>query len=543
MPLQWLNLGGSVEEARKPKTGPQEAPANVQRAGYEYGIPQSGLTEYSQGIGDATQSDRRALMVQLYESTMACTWASACIDAISRTITGGGLVFDWDADDGEGDQEEPEKPAEVLACERLFKFTNSREDSAQLLRGTISDLLTFGDAYIEVCWLGKLPVAMYSLDCPSMNPIADEHGNISGYVQVTDLGQRATFKPHEVIHISMDSPRSGIFGVSPTQKALLPITEWLFASATLKEIYRKGAPPNIHVDLPQGTSPTDTNRWLAQYASRNIGPRNLGNPIITRGGAAITELQAARVAEIQSTKNQARDEIISTYGVPPAEVAIIESGNLGGGTGESQRKSFLVNTCGPIAKLILEKLEFHLVKQGFNITGWHLKFSEVDMRDSATVEAIRDQRLRNGAWTLNRYKAEIGEPPVEGGDVAVLVERMGVILWRDMEASSTATIAKNLRGTALEPDEPTKPGDDTPVGISKPEPEPVPAMTGQPGQPGTPSGPPGDQPPAQGQPPPKGGKKPTETVPDRPVRGGPDRDVWAAYKTRLAELRRHLPPE
>jgi hypothetical protein len=65
------------------------------------------------------------------------------------------------------------------------------------------------------------------------------------------------------------------------------------------------------------------------------------------------------------------------------------------------------------------------------------------------VEVIRDQRLRNGSWTLNRYRAEIGEPPVDGGDDAVLVDRQNLVLWQDMAAMSKAMVAgKGAPGVA-----------------------------------------------------------------------------------------------
>ena len=68
---------------------------------------------------------------------------------------------------------------------------------------------------------GNQPVAIYNLDCPSIYPIADAHGHISSYVQLTEYGQRAEFETREVIHIPYDSLRSGVFGLSPTQAAAL----------------------------------------------------------------------------------------------------------------------------------------------------------------------------------------------------------------------------------------------------------------------------------------------------------------------------------
>jgi hypothetical protein len=168
---------------------------------------------------------------------------------------------------------------------------------------------------------------------------------------------------------------------------------------------------------------------------------------------------------------QKRDEIIASYGVPPAKVGIIESGNLGGGTGEAQDRTFMINTCQPIAELILEALNFALAKNGFGVSGWRLKFRDIDMRDSKTVEDIRDIRLKNGSWTLNRYRVDIGEPAVDGGDQPVLVDRENLVKWADMDAASKASIANKLKGTALEPADPQH---GEPVTVEKPEPAPVP---------------------------------------------------------------------
>jgi HK97 family phage portal protein len=508
----WQGLTGSAEVL---ETAPAKLP---EREGYVYGIGPGGLTESNQGLGGATQTDRRSMLQSLYEAYLSCPWAWASINAIARTITAGGLVTDWDSDDGQGSEQEPDKPEQVLLLERMIGYCNPRENIRQILRGVIIDLLVFGDAFVEVVWLGQQPVALYTLDCPSMLPITDEHGNVTSYVQITDAGQRATFEPREVIHISLDAPRSSVFGVSPTQAAMLPITAWLFAAATSKEIFRKGAPPQIHVDFPASNSTADINRWNAQYQQRNIGPRNIGTPISTKGGAQIQELAQSRTMDYLKYLDQKRDEIIASYGVPPAKVGIIESGNLGGGTGEAQDRTFMINTCQPIAELVLEALNFHLAKLGFDVEGWKLKFRDIDMRDSETVEKIRDMRLRNGSWTLDRYRADIGEPPVDGGDQAVLVDRENLVKWADMDAASKAGIANKLKGTALEPGDPAH---GEPVTVEKPEPAPVPpqlaAFAGKapPGEPPEPADPEKEPPPVE--------------------------SLQAAYKRRLREALARLP--
>jgi hypothetical protein len=453
------------------------APKTPERSGFEFGIPPGGIDEYNQSVGGSTGSDRKSLLAELYDSYISCPWAFATVNAVARTITAGGLVTDWNNDTGEGDEEMPDKPPNVLALERLLAFTNPREDIRQLMRGVITDLMVFGDAYIEVVWVGNLPVSLYSLDAPTMIPRADEHGEIKGYVQITDYGQRATFEPREVIHISMDAPRSGVFGVSPMLAAQVPITSWLFAAATGKEMFRKGLPATIHADFPAGMQAGEINRWVAQYMQRNIGPRNIGRPISTKNGGRVTELQSGRIADIETWLDQKRDEILAAMGVPPAMASVIESGHLGSGTGESQMKTFRVNTCEPIAQLVLEKINYHIVRAGFGIMDWFLKFGDVDLRDSQVIENIRDTRLRNGSWTLNRYRTEIGEPPVDGGNEAVLVDRQNIVLWSDMADMSKATIGAKQQPAAPAPapagDTGTIPGLDDPATDGDPEDSPA----------------------------------------------------------------------
>ncbi|GAA2018986.1 hypothetical protein GCM10009839_14100 [Catenulispora yoronensis] len=436
---------------RRPSKDIVYALAQVERKGFEYGIPDTGIGEYDQGIGNAGPADRRTTLKTMYDAYVACPWAFSAVNAIVRTITAGGLVTDWDSDTGQGDQPQPVKPANVLALERMLAWCNQRDDIRQVMRGAIVDLLVYGDAYLELVWVGDQPVALYNLDCPSIYPVADAHGHISGYVQVTEYGQRASFETREVIHIPYDSLRTGVFGLSPTQAAMLPITCWLFAAGNSKQVFRRGNPPTVHVDMPAGMSSSDVRRWDAMYAQRNLGSDNVGRPIITKGGAHVQELAPARIVDAISFLDQKRDEILAVYGVPPAKGGVIEAGHLGAGTGEAQDRTFRVNTCAPIAEIVLEKLNFHLVRHGFKIDGWRLKFGDIDWRDSKVVEDIRDSRLRNGSWTLNRYRAEIGEPPVPGGDAAVLVDRQNLVLWKDIAVMSEAMVlAKRAPGVAAQ---------------------------------------------------------------------------------------------
>ena len=429
-----------VEEAKTPPPAvqaltPEYTAAQIRRRGFEFGVP---LTSEMPTAQMAASAERQQMLQHLHDAYNTCTWMSAAISVIARTVTAGGLEIIPDDDIPE--DEVPEEPPEVIRLRRLMKFTNPTEDMIQLLRMVITDLMLFGDSYIEVIRLFGEPVAMYLLDATTMTVISDQHGEVTGYRQDVDGLRQAVFKVEDVIHISLDAPRGGLYGVSPAQLALLPTTAWIFTMATIQETFRRGDPPRVHVDLAHYED-NDVQRWREQHTVYNLGPKAVGNPLITTGGGIVTVLDQRKVSDYLDAEKVLRDQIISSFGVPPAKVGIIETGNIGGGSGEAQNKSFQVNTIIPIANLLLEKLNYHLVLSGFGISGWHLEFAEVDFRDSQTVEQVRDIRLKNGSYSVNDYRAEIGKPPIDGGDINIIETRQGIVAWDDMEAMSKASIA------------------------------------------------------------------------------------------------------
>lgn len=415
-------------------------PKSPRRQGFGSAIPIGGSTENNPGTNvTAGSMDRGTFMEQMLQAYLACTWSSACIDTIARTATAGGLQVIYDAGTT-GFNTTPEAPAEVKKVQELLNYVNPHEDIRQLMRKVVTDLLIFGDSFVEIVWVMGEPAALYSLDPQTITVLADEHGNVSGYSQTTKTNRKATFKRHEVIHIKFDSPGDTLYGVSPTQKNILPITSWLFTAALIKETMKKGDPLRAHVDWPISLPESEMKRLQQQYATRNLGARNIGNLFETKGGAMVREMGVNQINNWLNTLQQRRDEILSGYGVPPSKVGVVESGNIGGGTGTSQDKTFRVNTVGPIQELVLEKFAFHLLYEAYGIKDWTLKFGVVDWRDDEVIETIRDQRIRNGSWTINRARQDIGEPPIPGGDEAVLVDRQNMVLWDDVAKLSKANL-------------------------------------------------------------------------------------------------------
>lgn len=452
----------------------------VARQGFLGDIPRGGSTEWNQGyaqIGGAT--DRRTLMEQMQQLYTNCPWAYACVNAVARFSTAGGMSIEPDDESNERKETIKLSP-QAQKAQDLFDFVNPGQNFRQLMRKIFIDLEIYGDSFIEVVWALGEPIALYSLPCPDMLVISDEHGDVSAYVQHTETDRRAEFAPHEVIHIKYDTPRDGLYGLGPTEASVHAITTWLFAEGLLKSVMEKGNPPNIGLIWDDELADNEVKKRSQKYRSQNMGPKNIGEPVNLPGLTGIHEFHANAIAEYMATKTQSRDEICGTYGVPPAIATIIESGSLGGGTGTSQFKNFKVNTCGPIQELVLEAFTFSILEQGFGATDFKCTFGEVDWRDDEVIENISHLRITDGRWTINRGRDEIGEPPVDGGDDAVIIQTRDVVLVKDLAAMSEAAVEK-AEGPAINPLAMTVPAiGDTPAPSGSLPGKPAPATPGQP---------------------------------------------------------------
>ena len=434
-------MSRELSEAARQSTVRPPSPTVVPRAGYVPGIPIGGSTPSNPGSATTSGAmDRQSWLDQLFQAYLACPWVADCIDVIAHTVTAGGIQAVPNSLSLEGDEDRPEPPPEVKSVQNLLEFVNPQDDIRQLIREVITDLLIFGDSFTEVTYLDTIPVGLYTLDPRTMQVLADEHGKVLGYFQQMPNGRSAQFLPHQVVHVKLDAPGGGIYGVSPTQKNYVPITNWLFTAGLVQETMRRGDPPRLWTDWPIALPQSEQTRLQQQYLIRNLGAKNIGNIYETKGGAQVHELGVNKIQEWLLTKTQCRDEIISGFNVPPSKVGVIESANIGGGQGTSQDRTFRVNNCGPLGELVLEKFSFRLLYLAHGISDWHLKFGEVDWRDDITIEQIHDMRVRNGSWTINRLRTDIGEPSIKGGNVSVIVDRQNLTAWEDMGDLSKANL-------------------------------------------------------------------------------------------------------
>jgi capsid portal protein len=113
-----------------------------------------------------------------------------------------------------------------------------------------------------------------------------------------------------------------------------------------------------------------------------------------------------------------RDEALRSYGMQPNRVGVIESGNIGGGTGESQIEIYKNSICKPRQEKWERKMT-RLIHLGLKIMTYRMKFDEIDAIDEereakilAMVGALPYMTINDGRAYISKF-LKMTLPPID----------------------------------------------------------------------------------------------------------------------------------
>lgn len=376
-----------------------------------------GATQTRDGLLD--EKERKDTYYKVY---LGNQWVSGCANVISKRITSGG----WECveiEQGKGDE------ANKKIIEDLLRFENLEEDFLQFLRSIATDILVFGEAYCELVWEGGIVVGLYMIDAVSMTTHFDKHGIVTKYTQSLERStQTVEFEPDQIIRWWLPDPRAKKKALSPIEHLKDPVYLEQSMITWVEKFFKQGTRPNYSVELGPETSVDDAQRYVKFFKENYTGVQNAHVPPVFYGGAKGVESGRGTIdIDFDKGQDKQRDRVLAVYGVPPAELNIIESGNIGGGTGESQNKSFMYNTVIPIEQTILEKFNYRVINKGLGINDWRIATIHADYRSDVDVVKIQDTQIRNGSRTINEIRRSGGQSDIPGGDEAVIVASKDIL--------------------------------------------------------------------------------------------------------------------
>lgn len=427
------------------------------------------------------EMSERELKDTLFKAYMNMPWISSCIDArVLHLVSGTWELVPTcdDADESVRDQ--------IL---ELLLYVNEDEDLMQLIFSYALDLMIYGEAYIEIVRGGNgkpadMPTQLHKVDCPTMSYKLDDHGQIIGYDQHLEHStQPIPLTPDQIMRTWFPSPESNKKPLSPVLKLMGAAMLYEQMMDWARKFFKKGARPPFSFKHPgDKRKAEDFLLWLKENFT---GPQNAHVPLMTYDGVE-TQYAPQGPVELDFLKGLewVRQEVLSNMQTPPSNVAVIESGNIGGGTGDSQRKTFVNNAVKPVDRLVMEKVNYCIIQRGFKTKQWKLVLHYASYEDDSKVSQILDTKIRNGSLTPNEARKRADDPPYEGyGDTPVLVAAnttTPIPRLDDMEDEQRASAQADLETKQAQADLAK-----TTAKKAKEPPQPVPAALQQQQAPGT----------------------------------------------------------
>src|SRR6266516_496564 len=384
------------------------------------------------------------------------------------------LSLAWDENEGMGQEDTHDRLKEFCLAVKLLRF----------LRATSDDLEIYGESYAEIVPGGLFP-QLHSLDCPSITYQLDEHGTILGYTQMlTQSNKKVQFKPEQIIRWWLPSKRAKMISFSPIEKLVNPT----YADKSMVDwsqmFFRKGTRPSAWIQLGPESDVEDARTFVKFYKENYTGEQNAHVPPVMWGGAQLHEYGKGPIdIDFHGGRVFSREEILAGYGVPPASIGIIESGNIGGGSGEDQDKSLRLNTVDPIKQLILEEFNQRIVVGVLGITDWIVNTKYADYRSDTQIVEVQQKRIFSGLSTPDEERQDSGKTPYpkEIGSIPIIVsgreviplERMGELADEQRQTASVTLQQQKANADLAQ----------TKAEQAKEPPQPVPAPLQAPGQP------------------------------------------------------------
>lgn len=348
-----------------------------------------------------TISDREALQLALTNP-----YVTACIESIAESMVGNGFIIK-STDDTHGDID-----SNQVYLEQLFSNPEGLlmdETYNSFFLKISRSLSIYGEAFVEILEQPKTNQLSGFRFIPSDLLLYNEKEDIWYFKNHPDI----LYDSSEIIHIMNPSItyENRFRGESPINKITLAIKSMTSVMSHNNNIFSNpGLDVNHVLSFDKDISNESYEQQLELLGEMSRARQSGG--MIALKGAQFSNLDQTKDLDYKELLEICRDIILSVYRVPPAKVGIIESGNLGGGTGESQDKTFKDMINGK-SKLVEDSFNKVLLRYGYDYT---FEFNEIDLEDKQKRAQTEQILINAGILTPNEVREGYELEPLPGGD-------------------------------------------------------------------------------------------------------------------------------
>ena len=350
----------------------------------------------------------------LYRTYDEYSWVRACVDVIVRSTLSEG----WDVVPNKMFEGTP-SPGNKKRLLKFFSDINPQDTFEDLLEDAARDLLVLHNAYWEIVYdendndFSGEPQQLWTLDSVWMNVQANSNGLIKGYRLEIPGNQPVEFDKKEVIHWKIGGRGSSVYGNPRLLALVTPIEVDLSAQSYNKAFFKRGAKVRGAITM-KGASKDQIERNRDFLKSIALKPAEAQGDLLLEGDVGYVKMGTEpNDMQFHELRAFVRDEVLAVFGCPPAKISLIETGNIGAGSGDSQDKTLYEETVRPLQRKISHRINKMIVVDGFGITDWIFEFNPqvINSKRQAEVDQIY---VNIGVKGATEIRDELGLGPRTG---------------------------------------------------------------------------------------------------------------------------------
>jgi PBSX family phage portal protein len=340
-----------------------------------------------------------------------------------------------------------DKEAQKLHTEnynKLFNFfqnCNPEMSFTEMLENQIMDYESIGNNFLEVVTDEKnIPIGLFHAPAIEMRVKKDKTGflQITGNTRVhfknfgdTTVVDKRTGKPASknlkpeyqascMIQFKKYSARYRYYGLPDIIPALGAIVGNLESRDYNIQFFENNAIPRYAIIVKGGSLDSKVERKIKKYFLEELKGRFHKTLVLSlpAGCEVIFQELDIEVKEgsFRMFRVDNRDQIIHVHQVPPARVGIIETANLGSGSGYSQAEMYKDAVIEPEQSQVESRYNKLIVRGGFGIDDWEFRLEDIDIRDFMEMSTIVKNLSESNSFSPNEIRKVVGYPPRIGGD-------------------------------------------------------------------------------------------------------------------------------
>jgi PBSX family phage portal protein len=382
------------------------------------------------------------------------TFHARCCKA--KAIVTAGLGFDFVVPEGVASADAKNR----AVLQEFFAYPNEEMTWGEILENALTDFEALGNGYFEVVrnrfGIGP-PRAIYHVPAVTMRVRKDKRGFIqrrgmktayfrkfgTNPTSVDAFDPRDRDKPpgrrrlcHEIIHLKNYHPRSTYYGLPDFLPAMRALVGNKMAGDFNIQFFENNAVPQYAIIVKGGELARGARKRIEEYFRQHIkgqAHKTLFLEVPTEEGEKVdVEIQPLAVeikdSSFRMFRSDNAEEIRVAHGVPGRLIGLTEKGGLGGsGEGTSQQEIFKYHVIEPKQTRLEYRINNFLIKRGFGIRDWEIRFREIDVTDEAKVAEIVQKLVHLGVLTINEGRHEMGYKPFEhkGAEIPFIMASAG----------------------------------------------------------------------------------------------------------------------